>query len=313
MTHLAITKHVFGPVPSRRLGRSLGVDLVPFKICSYDCIYCQLGKTTNKTFERREWIPVNEILADVKEALSTKPDYITLSGSGEPTLHSGLGELIRKIKKLTDIPVAVLTNGSLLWQKGLQDELMGADLVIPSLDAGCSKVFEVVNRPAPEIDFEKMVQGLIDFRKVFTKKYWLEIFILSGYTSVPSEVKKIVSLVEKIRPDKVQLNTVSRPPTEPFALGVSKKKMASLAQMFHPVAEVITEFHGIQDTDLTFKMSETNVLELLSRRPCTIEDMINGLAIHRNEAVKHVEHLVGKGLIEIVMVNEKKMYRAKLS
>jgi len=123
--------YIFGPVPSRRLGRSLGVDLVPFKTCTYDCIYCQLGRTTNKTAERREWVPLNEVLAELQDKLATKPDYITLSGSGEPTLYSRLDDLIDRIRSMTDVPVAVLTNGSLLWQKEVRRQLMDAHLVIP--------------------------------------------------------------------------------------------------------------------------------------------------------------------------------------
>ncbi|MGD2175646.1 MAG: radical SAM protein, partial [Candidatus Brocadiaceae bacterium] len=156
---------VFGPVPSRRLGRSLGIDLVPFKTCSYDCIYCQLGRTTLKTTERREWVPLDLVLEEVEEKLNSEPDYITLSGSGEPTLFSRLGELIGHIKNITDIPVAVLTNGSLLWRKTVRDNLQEADLVIPSLDAGNESMFRYVNRPAPQLSFYEVAEGLITFRR----------------------------------------------------------------------------------------------------------------------------------------------------
>ena len=131
--------HVFGPVPSRRLGRSLGIDLVPFKTCTYDCIYCQLGRTTNKTIDRKEWFPLEAIFEELKGKLSSNPDYITLSGSGEPTLFSRIDELIQRIRSITDTPIAVLTNGSLLWQQTLRNQLSDAHLVIPSLDAGDEK------------------------------------------------------------------------------------------------------------------------------------------------------------------------------
>ena len=152
--------HVFGPVPSRRLGRSLGVDLVPFKTCTYDCVYCQLGRTTNKTMERREWVPLDEVLAELKAKLHCRPDYITLSGSGEPTLYSRMGELIERVQSMTDTPVAVLTNGSLLWQSEVRAQVMAADLVIPSLDAGNAPMFSAVNRPHETIAFERMIDGL---------------------------------------------------------------------------------------------------------------------------------------------------------
>ena len=153
--------YVFGPVPSRRLGRSLGVDLVPFKTCSFDCLYCQLGKTTCRTIERREWAPLDEVIEQVKEKLSAKPDYITLSGSGEPTLYSRLDEAIDRIKRLTDTPVAVLTNGSLLWMDEVQRQLAAADLVMPSLDAGDETTFQLVNRPHESLHFEQVLSGLI--------------------------------------------------------------------------------------------------------------------------------------------------------
>lgn len=156
-------QYVFGPVPSRRLGRSLGVDLVPFKTCSYDCIYCQLGRTTNKTIQQKEWFPLDEILSQLTEKLYLKPNYITLSGSGEPTLYSKCDELIRKIKKITDVPVAVLTNGSLLWMPQVRASLMDADLVIPSLDAGSAELFNYINRPHADISFKNMLCGLIEF------------------------------------------------------------------------------------------------------------------------------------------------------
>ena len=159
-------KHVFGPVPSRRLGRSLGVDLVPFKTCSYDCIYCQLGRTTKKTIERKEYAPLGEVLDEVgrKLAETARPDFITLSGSGEPTLHARLHELVAGIREMTGIPLAVLTNGSLLWDEAVRDALAGVDLVIPSLDAGTPRAFARVNRPHHGVSFEKMLGGLIDFR-----------------------------------------------------------------------------------------------------------------------------------------------------
>ncbi|MCK4625431.1 MAG: radical SAM protein, partial [Phycisphaerae bacterium] len=170
--------YIFGPVPSRRLGRSLGVDLVPFKTCSYDCIYCQLGRTTNKTIQRKEWVPLDDVVAELKTNLSSQPDYITLSGSGEPTLYSRTGELIDRIKAVTDVPVAVLTNGSLLWNQEVCAQLMNADLIVPSLDAGDEMMFRAVNRPHEDISFEKMLKGLIEFRREYQGQYWLEVMFL---------------------------------------------------------------------------------------------------------------------------------------
>ena len=182
---------IFGPVPSRRLGRSLGVDLVPFKTCTYNCIYCQLGRTTNRTLERHEWVPLDDVLGELETKLATQPDYITLSGSGEPTLYSRTGELIERIKSLTDVPVAVLTNGSLLWDADIRSQLMDADLVIPSLDAGDGAMFQAVNRPHEDISFEEMLSGLIEFCRQFRGQYWLEVMFLAGHNAIHDEAAKL--------------------------------------------------------------------------------------------------------------------------
>ena len=289
--------YIFGPVPSRRLGRSLGVDLVPFKTCTYDCIYCQLGRTTNKTIERREWVPLDNVLAELKDKLATKPDYITLSGSGEPTLYSRLEELIDRIRSMTDVPVAVLTNGSLLWQEEVRKQLMDAHLVIPSLDAGDNSMFQAVNRPHKSISFEQMLEGLITFRQEYYGEYWLEVFILSGHTAVESEVRKLVNCVGKIKPDRVQLNTATRPTAEDYAVMVDRAKMADLAARFDPPAEVIADYRGVH-AEGDFKAGRDSVLETIQRRPCSLEDIADGLGMHRNEVVKYVDELDAEGLLE---------------
>lgn len=184
--------YVYGPVLSPRLGRSLGIDLVPFKTCNYDCIYCQLGRTTHKTLERKECINGDEILREVERKISAAPpcDVVTLSGSGEPTLNNRIGDIITEIKKLTTVPVAVLTNGSLLWMEDVRESLMNADIVIPSLDAGDEHLFQHVNRPHRELLFRRVVEGLIHFTKTFPGSVWLEVFLLAGITGIQSEVEK---------------------------------------------------------------------------------------------------------------------------
>ncbi len=299
---------VFGPVPSRRLGRSLGVDLVPLKTCSYDCIYCQLGRTTSKTIERREWVPLNEVLAELKDKLALRPDYITLSGSGEPTLYSRLGELIEGIRSLTDVPVAVLTNGSLLWQEEVRAQIAHAHLVIPSLDAGSETVFQAVNRPHPSISFEQMLQGLIAFRKEFKGEYWLEVFFLAAQNAIDSEANRMIECARRIGPDRVQLNTATRPAAEEYAYRVSPKRLAELAARFDPPAEVIADYRGVH-AQANFQAEAQSVLEMIQRRPCSLEDVASGLSIHRNEAIKHLEELVSEGLAETCLFGGRLFYR----
>lgn len=192
---------IFGPVPSRRLGRSLGVDLVPFKTCTFDCIYCQLDRTTHKITERKEWISLDKVIESLKSRISSNPDYITLSGSGEPTLYSRIGELIDKIKAITNIPIAVLTNGSLFSLPQVRRDVMQADLVIPSLDAGNASSFEYVNRPHIDIIFDKMSEGLVDLRNEYKGRYWLEVFVLGGVTSTELEIQELSECIRRISPD----------------------------------------------------------------------------------------------------------------
>ena len=180
---------IFGPVPSRRLGFSLGVDTIPFKTCSLDCIYCQLGRTTNKTIERKEYIAGENILREIEEILKRKKkiDYITFSGSGEPTLNSRMEEMITQIKRLTSIPVAILTNGTLLYQPRMREELMEADLVIPSLDAVSEEVFEKINRPHHKLKINEVIKGINTFSQEFRGKIWLEIMLVKGVNDFPGE------------------------------------------------------------------------------------------------------------------------------
>jgi wyosine [tRNA(Phe)-imidazoG37] synthetase (radical SAM superfamily) len=292
-----MSSYIFGPVPSRRLGRSLGVDLIPYKTCTYDCIYCQLGRTTRKTLEQKEWVPRDDVLSELEGRLDSRPDYITLGGSGEPTLHSRIGELIDRIKEMTGIPVAVLTNGSLLWQEETRVRLMKADLIMPSLDACEDRSFRTVNRPHDAIRFEKMVEGLRDFRRQFRGQLWLEVFLLAGYTASEAAVAGLAEIARRIRPDRVQLNTVARPTVESHAIGVSPERMAGLALMFDPPAEVIASYPASR-RDADFSAGLAEVLELLRRRPCTLDDIANGLGLHRAQAAKLVEILADDKKVE---------------
>jgi wyosine [tRNA(Phe)-imidazoG37] synthetase (radical SAM superfamily) len=304
-------RHVYGPVPSRRLGRSLGVDLVPFKTCTYDCVYCQLGRTTTKTTERKDYVPVEEVLSELREWLGRGEacDYISLAGSGEPTLHSGIGTLLRAIKGMTEIPVAVLTNGSLLWMKEVQDELLEADLVIPSLDAGDAHLFQWVNRPVEGFSFDQMVEGLASFTRRFEGEVWLEMLLLEGVTAYPAQVEKLAALVRRIGPARVQLNTASRPPAELFARPVSEGRMLAMASLLPGRVEVITTR---EDPAVSAGSGpgtgEPSILTLLERRPCTATDVAEGLGIHLNEALKTLDHLAVAGTVKTVASADKTFY-----
>jgi len=304
-------EYVYGPVPSRRLGRSLGVDLVPFKTCTYDCIYCQLGRTTNKTTQRKKWVPIDIVIDQLKAKLSSKPDYITLCGSSEPTLFSRLEELIPRIKNITDIPVAVLTNGSLLWLSEVSSSVGLADLVIPSLDAGCNQMFQYVNRPHKGITFDKMLEGLIKFWNEYSGKYWLEVFLLADVTTPEIEINRLKTCISSIHPDKVQVNTVTRPPAEDFAERVPEKQLNVLTTRLYERAEVIAEYSDIHKQG-DFCAQRNDVLTLLKRRPFCVDDIAAGLGLHRNEVVKYVEELSSEGKIEAKPKKQRLYYKAVL-
>jgi wyosine [tRNA(Phe)-imidazoG37] synthetase (radical SAM superfamily) len=305
-------EYIFGPVPSRRLGRSLGVDLVPFKTCSYDCIYCQLGRTTNKTVQRKPWVSLETILSQLQKKLSLNPDYITLSGSGEPTLFSECGELIDAIKEITDIPVTVLTNGSLLWLPEVRKSLLHADLVVPSLDAGSKHLFQYINRPQPDVTFNRMLEGLVRFRDEYQGQYWLEVFLLAGVNTTEMEIKRLQACIRSIEPDRVQVNTVTRPPAEDFAEPVGKEQLEKITAALDGRAQVIADYRGIYKEQYFIACRE-DIVTMLQRRPCSIEDIAAGLGLHRNEVVKYIEELCSENRVEKVMQDQRVYYKVAAS
>ncbi len=306
-------RYVYGPVPSRRLGRSLGIDLVPFKTCTYDCTYCQLGRTTHKTLERREYVPIGEVLRELERQLDggDRPDYIGIAGSGEPTLHRDIGGLIRAIKELTRIPVAVLTNGSLLWMAEVRDALMAADVVCPSLDAGDARLFEFVNRPHASLAFPLMVDGLAAFARRFPGEVWLEVLLLAGVTGQVAEASKIAALAERIGPTRVQLNTVMRPPAESSALPLALEELEALCRYFPKPVDIIGA-RGLEGTAPAASPTAGRdaILALLGRRPCTAQDVATGLGLHVTEALKQLQELLAANAVSTVLTGERRFYTA---
>jgi wyosine [tRNA(Phe)-imidazoG37] synthetase (radical SAM superfamily) len=294
----------YGPVPSRRLGFSLGVDVVPLKVCSYDCIYCQLGPTRQLTTERAMFFPVREIVADVERRLGLwpEPDVITVAGSGEPTLYAGMGELIAAIKAMSKIPVALLTNGALFHREDVRVEAARADLVLPSLDAGDEAMFQAVDRPAPGLTLRKVVDGLAAFRAVYRGKIWLEVMVLAGINDTPEQVRRIARLVRRIAPDRIQLNTAVRPTFVECAAPVPAGRLRELTALFSPVAEVIAEWSGRhRDENAGALPASGAILELLRRRPCTVDDIAAGTHRHANEILKSLGAMERAGEVHRVV------------
>lgn len=238
-------KYVYGPVHSRRLGLSLGVTLTPHKVCTFNCVYCQLGETTDPSASRKEYLPLQEILAELKRWLETNTpvteplDYITLSGAGEPTLNACIGSLILEIKKLTSIPVAVITNASLLSNPDVRKELLAADLLVPSLDAVVPAVFSRIDRPMPGIKVEDIIEGLASLRREFSGRIWLEVMLVKGVNDDLRHIKKLKAVLERVNPDKVQLNSPVRSTAEPGILPVAKAKLRKIQELLGEKAEII--------------------------------------------------------------------------
>ena len=297
---MKIYRYLYGPVPSRRLGRSLGIDLVPHKICTYDCVYCQIGKTTEKTFVRKEYVPAREILKEVGRFLkegTPSIDHLSLGGSGEPTLHSKIRSIIESLKKITLIPVAVITNGFLLWKPEVREDLLQADIVLPSLDAVSQEVFMKINRPRSGISIKKVVQGMVEFRKLYKGQIWLEILFCRGINDGKEELMRMKKVVDRIRPDRIHLNTVVRTPSEKWATPLNQKEMEGMRVFFGERASIISEFNR-HPPSLSEKDIKEEILKILKRRPLSRADLSKGMGIPQNELDQYIKPLVQERKIQ---------------
>ena len=288
-------KYLFGPVPSRRLGMSLGIDLVPHKVCTLNCVYCECGRTTNLTLERKEYVPVDEILIELTQFLkeNTAPDYITFSGAGEPTLNSGIGKIIRFIKSnFQNIPVAVLTNGTLLSSEQVRKELLPADLVLPSLDAATERTFRKINIPEKTLNIADYIQGIVNFRKEYSGKINLEIFIIPDYNDSTEELDKLKEAILKINPDMVQLNTLDRPGTVKNIRAASNIELQKIVDYWKLDNVIIIASAPSRKKIKSYrKDTESAILETIARRPCTLTDLSQILGKHINEVNKYLDVL----------------------
>jgi wyosine [tRNA(Phe)-imidazoG37] synthetase (radical SAM superfamily) len=301
--------HLFGPVPSRRLGRSLGVDLIPPKTCPYDCIYCEVGATTHQTGKRFSYQADTIIgeLEDYLEDLSQPPDIITLAGSGEPTLNLGLGRIIRFIKEMSQIPVAVLTNGALLYLPEVRHELAAADLVLPSLDSACEATYRLINRPLLELSLESLLKGLTSFRREYRGQIWLEVMLLKGLNDTDEELTCLRQAFTKIAPDKIQLNTAVRPVVESVARPLDKTEMAAAAAFLQGPVEVIASFNRADIAELPCQ--DEDLVEMLSRRPMTTADLAKALGLPLVQVVARLKRLQDLGRVSHDRYHDQEFYR----
>ena len=266
-------KYVYGPVPSRRLGQSLGIDTIPLKTCNWNCVYCQLGRTVPLINERKEYYPSEEILAEVEAALASHQpgeiDWVTFVGSGEPTLHSNIGWLIHEVNFLTELPVAVITNGSLLYLPDVRRDLAGTDVVMPSLDAGTADLYRQINRPHPEVTFERLVDGLTAFRQEYNGKLWIEVMLVSGLNDTEQTLREIAAILHRIQPDEVHINLPTRPPAETWVQPANEDGLMRARAILGDIATVVHPVEGSFDLSGYDSVVDA-VIAIITRHPCLL-------------------------------------------
>ncbi len=291
-------KYVYGPVLSRRLGRSLGVDVIPYKTCSYDCVYCLLGRTTNHTLEVRDYVSAHDVLSEIRQRLREEtPDAISFAGSGEPTLNGSLGEIIDGIKEITDIPVVVFTNSSMLWDAKVRQNLARVDIISPSLDAVLPESAEAVNRLVKGLDVRKVCDGLKTFCRDFAGRIWLEVLLVAGVNDTDADIEALAGAVRELdNIECVQLNTVVRPPAEKSARALGLDRLKSIAKRLPGKVEIIaSQLGSATGTHAHNPVSADEVLDLIERHPSTAEGIAEGLDCDLGKTRNIVESLVQKG------------------
>ncbi len=289
---------IFGPVPSRRLGLSLGINIVPFKTCSFNCIYCEVGKTTDLTVKRKSFYDVDEIKKDFVETVdkSGHIDFVTFSGSGEPTLNSDIGELIDFVKSFNKYKIAVLTNGSLMYKESVRKDLINADVVVPSLDAALSGVFKKVNLPHKDLEIDKIIDGLFKFKKEFKGQVWLEILFVEGVNDSEENLNALIEAVNRISPDIVQIGTVDRPPAYSSAHKVNDEKMMDiytyLSAHLKMKVDIIGSFN--KENDKFYDNIERSIIKMVNIRPCS-KDELKSIFNLNDESIKEtLDKLIGE-------------------
>ena len=307
-------KYVFGPVPSRRLGQSLGIDTIPPKTCNWNCVYCQLGRTVPLTNERLEYYPSEAILAEVAETLACHQpgeiDFVTFVGSGEPTLHSDIGRLILGVKTLTDLPVAVITNGSLLYLPEVRRDLARADVVLPSLDAGTVDLYRQINRPHPQVSFERLVDGLVAFRQEYNGKLWVEVMLVQGLNDTEVALQEIAAVLRYIRPDEVHINLPTRPPAETWVREPEEEGLMRAMAILGDIAKVVHPAEGSFDLSGYDNVVDA-IIGIITRHPMRQEELERTLAQwspgHVSEALGTLEN---SGKAQVVERLDKRFWSA---
>lgn len=311
-------KYLFGPIRSRRLGISLGVDIIPYKTCTLNCVYCECGKTTNLTGKINEYVPADDVIKELTAFLSKRPelDNITFAGSGEPTLNPGIEKIISFLKKnYPEYYVTVLTNGTLFHLKKIRKAVLGADIIIPSFDAVSRNAFEMINRPVKGITPEKMLKGLIKLGEEYSGRIFLEIFIVPGLNDSQEEIARLREACLKIKPDGIQLNTLDRPGTEKWVRPASKESLNIIKRRLAPfLVDIAGELKYHKDfSGAGMKDIENSIIATLSRRPSTLEDLADALGADLTVVAGIIKNLSNKNVITQIISSKGKFFSIKRS
>ncbi len=299
-------QHLFGPVASRRLGYSLGVDLVAYKYCPLNCVYCEVQRTTHLTTKRQEFFPLEEIKAELDDFLQSSPElnFITFSGAGEPTLYSRIGELISYIKqRYAQYPLALLTNGVLLKDAVLRAEVLPCDLILPSLDAGTEEVFRRINRPHKAILLDDLLETLFKLRQEYQGQIWLEVFIIEGINDTNPELEALSNAIRMISPDRVQINSLDRPGAEVWVKAASQDSLHKTLRYFQQKLDLPVEIIAQAKLEPGVATIPEDIVHsistLLTRRPGTAEDLARALGLHINEISKILRQLHNEQRVDV--------------
>jgi wyosine [tRNA(Phe)-imidazoG37] synthetase (radical SAM superfamily) len=303
-------RYIFGPVPSRRLGLSLGIDLTPLKTCNSDCIFCQLGCTVRRTVRRTEYVPTADVIAEIQDWLAQgrRVDHITLAGSGEPTLHSRFGDVLAFVRANSCIPAALLSNGMLFYRPDVREAAAEAALVKLTLSAWDQPSFERLHRPHPSLRFDRMIEGYRKFRAQYRGELWIEVFLARGVNSAVDQVRRIAAIAQTIAPDHIHLNTAVRPPAEASVGAVAAGRLEELAALFSPVAEVVAEFRAPSVAGRA--VDEHAVMALLRRHAATLPEMQSVLGGEAGQLTRLVRRLLRAKRIRSDARNGRLYYRA---
>lgn len=297
-------KYLFGPVPSRRLGQSLGISPIPPKTCNYSCVYCQIGRTTHFTNTREDFYPKEEILGEIKSFIkkNTNFDYITFVGEGEPTLCKSLGWLIDSTKKITNKPIAVITNGALLYDVNLRKELLEADVILPTLDAGTQELFKEINRPIKSLILDQIINGMKNFRSEFKGKIWMEVMLVKDLNDDPENISKIRDILDELNCDRVYVNVPIRPPAERWVEIPEKERIVSICKELkaHNIAHYEDEVGFHINDDIDYK---DQILKTTTRHPLREDQIISMIALPEKDIRQLLKEMHQEGILRRLEYN----------